>query len=93
MIPGPRSRALVDADRRHLAPGIQQISTLSGLAFDRGEGALLHDVDGNVFIDWVAGVGVASIGHGHPALARAIAEQAARLTTGSFTSEARVRLP
>jgi len=91
-LPGPRSRAVVEAERPHLAPGIQQIATLSGLAFDRGEGALLRDLDGNTFIDWVAGVGVASLGHGHPALARAIAEQAARLTSGSFASEVRARL-
>jgi 4-aminobutyrate aminotransferase / (S)-3-amino-2-methylpropionate transaminase / 5-aminovalerate transaminase len=91
-LPGPRSRALAAREQSVLAPGIQQIATLSGLAFDRGEGALLCDVDGNSYIDFVAGVGVASLGHGHPALARALAEQAARLTSGSFTSEARVRL-
>ncbi|HUS63017.1 MAG TPA: aminotransferase class III-fold pyridoxal phosphate-dependent enzyme [Kofleriaceae bacterium] len=91
-LPGPRSRALAAREQAVLAPGIQQIATLSGVAFDRGEGALLCDVDGNTFIDFVAGVGVASLGHAHPALARALGEQAARLTSGSFTSEARVRL-
>ena len=51
-----------------------------------GEGALLLDVDGNRFIDWVAGIGVASIGHGHPALAQALFEQASQLSSTSFAS-------
>jgi len=90
-VPGPRSRALVERERAVLAPGIQQISTLAGIAVDGGEGALLSDADGNTFIDFAAGIGVASLGHGHPALARALGEQAARVSSTSFASEARVR--
>src|SRR5581483_6016946 len=91
-LPGPRSRAVVERERPLLAPGIQAISTLAGLAFAGGEGAVLEDLDGNRFIDFVAGIGVASIGHGHPALAAALASQAALLTSGSFASEARASL-
>src|SRR4051812_17104853 len=91
-LPGPRSRALRDAEAPYLAPGIQQLSTLAGLAMVRGEGALLEDADGNRFIDFVAGIGTASLGHGHPVLAAAVAEQAARLCSGSFTSAPRVEL-
>src|SRR5207248_6910856 len=91
-LPGPRSRAVVERERPLLAPGIQAISTLAGLAFAGGEGAVLEDLDGNRFLDFVAGLGVASIGHGHPALASALAAQAARLTAGSFASEARASL-
>lgn len=91
-LPGPRSRALRAAEAPYLAPGIQQLSTLSGLAMVRGEGALLCDADGNTFIDFVAGMGTASLGHGHPALAAALSEQAGRLSSGSFTCEARVEL-
>lgn len=76
----------------YLAPGTQALSQLAGLALDAGEGALLHDVDGNTFIDWVAGIGVASIGHGHPGLAAALAQQAGRLAAGSFTTAPRVEL-
>ena len=82
----PASRAR----RSMLAPGIQSISTLAGLAFEGGEGALLVDVDGNRFIDFVAGICVASLGHGHPALAAALARAGrASIAAGSFTSEAR----
>jgi 4-aminobutyrate aminotransferase-like enzyme len=91
-LPGPRSRALVAREAGLLAPGIQTISTLAGIALDGGEGALVRDADGNTFLDFFAGVGVASIGHGHPALAAALAAQAAKLSATSFASEARARL-
>src|SRR5579859_2272957 len=91
-IPGPRSRALRERQAPFLAPGVQQISTLAGIALHRGEGAIVEDVDGNRYLDFAAGIGVSSIGHGHPALAEAIATQASRIAAGSFTSEARVSL-
>jgi 4-aminobutyrate aminotransferase-like enzyme len=91
-LPGPRSQAIVAREQPYLAPGIQQISSLAGLAFDHGEGALLVDADGNRFIDFAAGIGVASLGHGHPALARALAEQAGKLSSGSYASPARASL-
>jgi acetylornithine/LysW-gamma-L-lysine aminotransferase len=47
----------------------------------RGEGARLWDEDGNVYIDCIGGMGVASVGHAHPKVARAIAEQAHTLIT------------
>lgn len=91
-IPGPRSRALRAAEAPFLAPGTQALSQLAGIALQSGEGARLHDVDGNTFIDWVAGIGVSSIGHGHPALAQALSAQASQLTVGSFTTAPRVAL-
>lgn len=45
----------------------------------RGSGATLYDREGKSYIDLVAGIAVASLGHGHPALAAAIADQAHRL--------------
>jgi 4-aminobutyrate aminotransferase-like enzyme len=91
-LPGPRSQALLERERPFLAPGIQSISSLAGIALDGGEGALLRDLDGNTFIDFVAGICVASLGHGHPALGAALAAQAARISAGSFATEARVEL-
>jgi predicted acetylornithine/succinylornithine family transaminase len=49
------------------------------IAFVRGKGARLFDVDGREYLDLVSGIGVASLGHGHPGLAAAVAEQAATL--------------
>ncbi|MEJ0019228.1 MAG: aspartate aminotransferase family protein [Acetobacteraceae bacterium] len=49
------------------------------LAFERGEGAWLWTVDGRRFLDFGSGIATASVGHGHPHLAKAIAEQAAKV--------------
>ncbi len=47
----------------------------------RGEGARLWDEDGKVYIDCIGGMGVASVGHANPKVAKAIAEQAQTLIT------------
>lgn len=91
-VPGPRSRAILERERPYLAPGIQSISTLAGIAIDRGEGARITDVDGNVYLDFVAGICVSSLGHGHPALAEALGRQAARVSATSFACEDRAEL-
>ncbi len=49
------------------------------LAFERGEGAWLWDTSGRRYLDFGAGIATSSLGHGHPGLTRAIAEQAARV--------------
>ncbi|MEI7711996.1 MAG: aspartate aminotransferase family protein [Rhodospirillales bacterium] len=49
------------------------------LAFEHGEGAWLWTTDGRRFLDFGSGIATASIGHGHPHLAKAIAEQAAKV--------------
>jgi predicted acetylornithine/succinylornithine family transaminase len=49
------------------------------VAFVRGEGVYLFDTEGRRYLDLLSGIGVASLGHSHPGLARALAEQAATL--------------
>lgn len=49
------------------------------LVFERGEGMWLYDVDGKRYLDFAAGIAVSALGHAHPALTKAIAEQAGRL--------------
>lgn len=49
------------------------------VVFERGVGTRLFDDQGRSYLDFVSGIGVASLGHGHPALARAIGDQAATL--------------
>ena len=66
--------AVLERLARH-APGLWRPE----VAFVRGDGALLYDADGKEYIDCLAGIGVASVGHGNPRLAAAVAEQAARL--------------
>jgi acetylornithine aminotransferase/acetylornithine/N-succinyldiaminopimelate aminotransferase len=49
------------------------------VAFVRGSGSRLYDVDGREYLDLVSGIGVTSLGHAHPGLAAAIADQASTL--------------
>ncbi|MBM3693771.1 MAG: acetylornithine transaminase [Actinobacteria bacterium] len=49
------------------------------VAFVRGEGTLLYDADGRRYLDFLSGLAVTSLGHAHPAVADAIAEQARTL--------------
>jgi len=49
------------------------------VAFERGEGAWLFDMNGEMYLDALAGVAVNGLGHGHPTLARALCDQAAKL--------------
>ncbi len=49
------------------------------VSFTHGEGVYLYDSDGNRYLDGIAGIGVNSLGHAHPAVTKTIAEQAAKL--------------
>lgn len=51
----------------------------AGAAFVRGEGARLWDAEGAEYVDFLAGIATANLGHAHPGVAKAIAEQAATL--------------
>ena len=90
--PGPESQKLVAEEAQWLAPGIQRLATLAGVAMQSGQGCVLRDVDGRSYLDFAAGVGVASLGHSHPRWTAAIAAQAAQLSIGSFTSVPRLAL-
>jgi predicted acetylornithine/succinylornithine family transaminase len=68
------------------------------VAFVRGRGACLYDTTGREYLDFISGIGVTSLGHAHPALTAAIAEQAATLIHTSnlyyhaYQAEAAARL-
>jgi len=89
--PGPRSRRIVEQEQRHMAPGLQSFAQYAGLAMARGAGCTLYDEDGNEYIDFIAGIGVGSVGHCHPHYVEALKRQVERLTFGSFTTETRAR--
>ena len=86
---GPRSREIVAREQKHIAPGSQSFSLYAGLAMARGQGCTLIDEDGNEYIDFIAGIGVGSVGHCHPHYVEALKRQAEQLTFGSFTTETR----
>ncbi|MBI4061440.1 MAG: aspartate aminotransferase family protein [Elusimicrobia bacterium] len=87
---GPKSQALFQQEQEYIAPGLQTIALYARLAIDGGSGASLRDVDGREYTDLVAGIGVASLGYGHPEWARIVGAQAAKTAVGSFTSPHRV---
>ena len=62
-----------------MIPALMPNYARADLAFERGEGAWLWTVDGRRFLDFGSGIATASLGHGHPHLVKAIAEQAAKV--------------
>ena len=88
---GPRSKAIVELEQRHMAPGLQSFALYSGLAMARGQGSRIFDEDGNGYVDFIAGIAVGSVGHCHPHYVKTLQEQAAKLTFGSFTTEVRAK--
>src|SRR4051794_15087935 len=73
-IPGPRSRALWQRRERAVPAGV---GTTLPIFVERAQGGIVEDVDGNRLIDLGAGIAVVNVGHAHPAVTAAIAEQAA----------------
>lgn len=72
-LPGPKARALVERDQAVISPSYPRDYPF---VMDYGKGAWLWDVDGNRFLDFMAGIAVNSTGHSHPEVVRAIQEQA-----------------
>src|SRR3989449_11747820 len=87
-----QSQRIFDLEAQYLAPGTQSVALFSKLCMDRGEGAVLWDLDGNRYVDLLAGVGVASLGYAHPRYVSEMTRQLERVHVGSFTSEHRAAL-
>jgi 4-aminobutyrate aminotransferase len=81
-LPGPRARAIIERDARVVSPSYTRSYPLVA---ERGEGAIVEDVDGNRFLDFSAGIAVVATGHCHPRVVEAIQKQAARLIHMSGT--------
>lgn len=74
-LPGPKSRALWGREHRYASPGLSAVATLSQIVLDQGRGALVRDVDGNLFIDFAMGMVGVSSGHCHPRVISAMKEE------------------
>lgn len=73
--PGPRAKAIIARDARWSSTSyIKEYP----LVVARGAGAMVEDVDGNRFLDFMAGIAVTSTGHAHPAVVKAVQDSAAR---------------
>jgi 4-aminobutyrate aminotransferase len=73
--PGPKAQELIRRDELYTAPAYGRVYPL---AVKEGRGMTIEDVDGNLFLDFTAGIAVASTGHSHPQVVAAIEEQARR---------------
>jgi 4-aminobutyrate aminotransferase/(S)-3-amino-2-methylpropionate transaminase len=74
--PGPKSRALLEERNEYVPPGVYLTAPV-GIA--ESKGAVVKDVDGNVYIDFTSGIGVMSLGHCRDEIVKTISEQAEKL--------------
>ena len=91
-LPGPKAKAIIERDGKVVSP-----SYTRGYPFvmARGTGAMVEDVDGNLFLDCAAGIAVNSTGHSHPDVVAAIVDQAQKflhMSGTDFYYEPQVRL-
>jgi 4-aminobutyrate aminotransferase len=75
-IPGPKARAHIEFDHAWTSPSLPRAYPIVPV---RGLGCAIEDIDGNVFLDFTAGIAVNSTGHSHPDIVAAIQRQAAEL--------------
>ena len=91
-LPGPKAKALIERDGKVVSPSYTRDYPF---VIGRGDGAVVEDVDGNVFLDCTAGIAVASTGHSHPEVVQAIVDQAHKflhMSGTDFYYEPQVRL-
>ena len=94
-VPGPRSRRLIGELQEYESPAItarQRARASRGyhdapIVWQRASGMLVEDVDGNTFLDFTAGFGVATTGHGHPRVLERATLQLATLNHAMGWSE------
>ena len=81
-IPGPRSREIIERKERVVA---DPLGLYLPIVIADGRGATVTDVDGNSFVDFAGGVGCLNVGHAHPRVVAAVAEQGARVIHTDLT--------
>jgi len=91
-VPGPNSRRLLDRQEAIDSSAVAYPNDIP-LAFEEGRGATLKDADGNVFLDFFAGIGVYNVGHANPYVNKGVHAQIDKLThTVDFPTEPRLDL-
>lgn len=81
-VPGPRSLKLFKERERYVSAGLAVPS--NRIFVERAEGALLHDLDGNTFIDFAGGIGCLNSGHSAPRVIEAVSKQLQKLQHTCF---------
>lgn len=72
-VPGPKARAIIERDGAVISPSYPRGY---GFVMEHGKGSHVWDVDGNRYLDFMAGIAVNSTGHAHPEVVKAVQEQA-----------------
>ena len=81
-IPGPRSLELLARERQAV---VRALIVHAPVVAESARGATITDVDGNTLLDFAGGVGVLNVGHNHPRVVEAIAQQAERFLHTDYT--------
>src|SRR5947209_3087207 len=81
-LPGPKAQELLERDALYVSPSYTRVYPL---VVERGSGAVIQDVDGNLYLDCTAGIAVTSTGHCHPKVVEAVQDQAGKLLHMSGT--------
>ena len=89
-IPGPKSKRLIERQERVDSSAVAYPKSVP-IALEEGRGATLEDADGNVFLDFFAGIGVMNVGHSNPYVLDGVHAQTEKLVhTIDFPTEARL---
>lgn len=91
-LPGPRAREVIERDAVVMSTSYTRDY---GFVMERGQGAVVWDIDGNRFLDMAAGIAVCATGHSHPHVVKAITEQAGKflhMSGTDFYYEVQIRL-
>ena len=81
-LPGPLAKKLIKLDETFVSPSYTRVYPL---VVDKAKGLWVHDVDGNVFLDFTSGIAVNATGHCHPQVVKAVQLQAKQLLHMSGT--------
>ncbi|HJR79852.1 MAG TPA: acetyl ornithine aminotransferase family protein [Anaerolineales bacterium] len=90
-VPGPKAQALIERDKKVISSSYPRAYPF---VMDHGKGVEVWDADGNRFVDFMAGIAVASTGHAHPRVVKAIQDTAEKFLhiSSDFYHESWIRL-
>src|SRR2546425_952002 len=74
--PGPKAKEIIERDHSYIATTTKS----APVVVKRASGSIVEDVDGNILIDFAAGISVLNVGHAHPKVVEAISRQASQFT-------------
>jgi len=80
-LPGPKAQVVIN---RRSAAVPSAIKCGYPVVIESAKGAMIEDIDGNCFVDWIGGVGVLNIGHAHPEVVEAVKKQSDKYLHGMF---------